>query len=186
MEEYKREYFLFSLCGLNCGLCPRYQSRGESKCPGCGGKDFHLKHPTCSVITCSKKHSNTEYCFQCPSYPCLKYKKESIKDSFISYQNVKIDFDKCSKKGIEEYKKELNKKINILEFLLNNYNNGRLKNFYCLAVNLLNLEDLEEIVGDINKLTKKESINNNEKIEMVVLLFKRKAVERNLVLKLRK
>lgn len=55
MKEYKREYSLFSLCGLNCGLCPHYQTNGISKCPGCGGQDFHLKHPTCAVITCNRK-----------------------------------------------------------------------------------------------------------------------------------
>gem|GEM_PF-3991072 len=35
--EYKvRSYPLFSDCGLNCGLCPRYYTDGASRCPGCG------------------------------------------------------------------------------------------------------------------------------------------------------
>jgi len=54
MKEYKREYPLFSLCGLNCGLCPKYHTNGESKCPGCGGTDFTLKHPPCKVIRCNQ------------------------------------------------------------------------------------------------------------------------------------
>lgn len=59
---YKRNFPQLSLCGLNCGLCPRYHCNGISKCPGCGGKDFNLKHPTCSVVTCNQKHDNVEYC----------------------------------------------------------------------------------------------------------------------------
>lgn len=41
LKEYKREYPSFALYGLNCGLCPRYHTKGESKCHGCGGQDFH-------------------------------------------------------------------------------------------------------------------------------------------------
>jgi hypothetical protein len=38
MKEYYRNYPLFSLCGLNCGLCPRYHTQGESKCPAAAAK----------------------------------------------------------------------------------------------------------------------------------------------------
>lgn len=104
MQEYKREYPLFSLCGLNCGLCPRYQSEGASKCPGCGGRDFHLKHPACAVITCSMKHGDVAYCFLCKEYPCKKYQIPSEKDSFITYQKVTIDMQKAKEYGIEKYR----------------------------------------------------------------------------------
>ena len=133
MEEYKRKYPLFSLCGLNCGLCPRYHTEGKSKCPGCGGKEFYEKHPSCSVINCNKKHDNVEFCFQCSAYPCKKYLEVSPKDSFITYQNVINDFEECKRIGIEKCMKRLIKKFDILEFLIKKtINNGRLKNFYCL------------------------------------------------------
>jgi hypothetical protein len=186
MKEYKRKYPLFSLCGLNCGLCPHYQSEGKSKCPGCGGKDFYLKHPTCSVISCNKKHDNVEFCFQCSSYPCKKYIEVSKTDSFISYQNVKSDFDECNKCGIEHYMDRLNRKIDILEFLLKKYNNGRLKNFYCIAVNLLPLEDLDEVIKFINEVIEKNEINIDNKIKAIVNLFNEKAKENDIVLELRK
>lgn len=47
MEYKQREYPMFSACGLNGGLCPRHQMDGTSKCPGCSGKEFLTKHPTC-------------------------------------------------------------------------------------------------------------------------------------------
>ena len=33
MKNYQREYPLFSLCGLNCALCPMHLNK---YCPGCG------------------------------------------------------------------------------------------------------------------------------------------------------
>lgn len=186
MKEYKREYPQFSLCGLNCGLCPRYQTSGASKCPGCGGVDFHLKHPTCAVITCNSKHDNVEYCFQCSAYPCEKYRKLSEKDSFISYRNVIDDFEKAKKNGIDCYKEQLNEKIGILELLLENYDDGRHKGFYCRAANLLLLSDLRDVIAEIENTIGKSSAPLPEKIQLIVLSLEVKAVSRNSSLELRK
>lgn len=186
MQEYKREYHLFSLCGLNCGLCPMFHTDAKSKCPGCGGTDFSYKHPTCAIVTCSKKHGNVEYCFECNCYPCERYTKQNNKDSFITYKNVKSDIEKARKNGIEKYKAELNEKVEILNFLMSNYNDGRRKNFYCLAVNLLKLKDLRSILKNFNKRIVQKDINSKEKIELLVTLFKDKAKVNNIEFKLRK
>lgn len=185
MKEYIRDYPLFSLCGLNCGLCPRYHTEGESKCPGCGGTEFHFKHPTCSVITCNKKHEQVEFCFQCPAYPCEKYQKPSDSDSFISYRNVAVDLEKASK-DLVRYKIELNEKVDILNFLINNYNDGRRKNFYCNAVNLSELEALRDIMAEIKEKIGQQDISLQEKISQILLSFETKASQDNIVLKLRK
>lgn len=184
VKEYQREYPLFSLCGLNCGLCPRYQSEGKSRCPGCGGKDFHLQHPSCAVITCSKKHGDVDYCFLCKDYPCDRYQCPKDKDSFITYRNVINDMQKAIDNGIEQYKRELNEKVAFLEYLISNYNDGRKKNFYCIAVNLLDLADLNDIKECINGFD--ETIPQKEKIKMVESWFNDKAKSKNIELKLRK
>lgn len=196
MKEYKREYPLFSLCGLNCGLCPRHNTEGMSKCPGCGGMDFHLKHPTCAVITCSRKHDNVEYCFNCSSYQCPRYSAQKESDSFISYKNVVEDFRKARTDGIEKYKEVLNEKIGILEFLINNYNDGKRKNFYCNAVNLLELEDLRALVAELEAPAGSSSNDatvdqgslsaKKESAERAVSLIEAKAAEAGVDLKLRK
>jgi len=54
--EYKiRSYPQFSACGLNCGLCPRYHTSGITRCPGCAGENFLMKHPSCGVLSCSQR-----------------------------------------------------------------------------------------------------------------------------------
>jgi hypothetical protein len=183
MKEYQRTYPLFSLCGLKCGLCPRYHTDGDSKCPGCGGKDFYLKHPSCKVINCNQKHDKLEFCHQCSTYPCDKYSKPSKVDSFITYKNVQSDFEKLKKLGLNEFKKEINRKVEILELLLKNYNDGKRKSFYCLAVNLIDLNDLEKIVEQIENET---NLKGKEKILFIVELIKTIAQKREISLELRK
>ena len=171
MKEYKRDYPQFSLCGLNCGLCPRYYTSGSSKCPGCGGQDFHLKHPSCSVITCNSKHDNVEYCYQCSSYPCDNYSRLHETDSFISYRNVTSDFARVKSEGIEAYQKQLNERIEILQYLIENLNDGKRKSFYCNAVNLLKLKDLKVGMEYINDKILTADINHKDKVRGTVQLL---------------
>jgi hypothetical protein len=173
------------LCGLNCGLCPRYATEGESKCPGCGGNDFYLKHPTCAVITCNKKHENVEFCFQCSSYPCERYRKQSTIDSFITYRNVQKDFSKAAA-DINNYKSELNEKVKVLEFLIKHYNDGRRKNFYCIAVNLISLDDLKSLMDRICRKIDGQGLELKEKIKIVMGEFNDIAEKKGIDLKLRK
>lgn len=183
--EYKREYPLLALCGLNCGLCPRYQTESVSRCPGCGGPDFHRQHPTCAVVTCNKMHDNVEFCFQCSAYPCRKYAEPSPVDSFISYRNVLTGFAKA-KADLANYKAELQEKIGFLEFLIRNYNDGKRKNFYCVAVNNLGLNALRQIRALIESTIPKQDIDLKSKIKMIVELFEESARQDDVELKLRK
>lgn len=103
----------------------------------------------------------------------------------MSYRNVIADFEKAKTGGAEQYTKELNEKIDILEFLLNTYNDGRRKAFYCNAVNLLPLPDLREIMTEIEERTDGSDIPLKEKIEEIVRLLETRAAGNNIQLKLR-
>lgn len=185
MHEYNREYPFFALCGLNCGLCPRHYTDGDSKCPGCGGAGFHLKHPSCTVITCNRKHDNVEFCFQCSLYPCERYKKPNNVDSFITYKNVLADFADA-KKDLSHYKQVLNEKINILNLLIDRYNDGKRKSYYCIAVNLLSLEDLKVIMNRAKTKIDKQDLSIKEKVTSIIDLINKHAQKKGIVLELRK
>ncbi len=145
MIPYSRKRPEFSLCGLNCSLCPRFHTEGTSRCPGCGGSGFSLKHPSCGVISCARKNGDVEYCFECAKYPCEKYARDGGKDSFITYKKVAEDIA-AAKADIEAYLAALGKKEAILRELIARFDNGRMKGYYCLAVNLLPLDDLAALV----------------------------------------
>ena len=178
-----REYPQFSVCGLNCGLCPRYHTDGTSRCPGCAGDGFSDVHPPCGVLSCCQR-KGLAYCFLCDEYPCKKYEGANLRDSFISHKNQFRDMEKA-KSDISIYTAELNTKIQILEELLANYNDGRRKGFFCLAVNLLDLADINSIVEQLkNEVTAEATAK--EKAVTAARLFQVAADKKGIVLKLRK
>ena len=183
MNQIKK-YPLFSACGLNCGLCPRYYTDGNSKCPGCGGENFTEKHCSCSILPCTER-KGVEFCYLCDEYPCKRYTKPD-KDSFITHQNMMKDNEKAKNIGINAYIKELNVKIKILEDLLENYNDGKRKSFYCIAINLLELNDIKNVIKQLKKDTKSNDLSIKEKPIIAVKLFETIAKEKNIVLKLNK
>lgn len=184
MEYQTRKYPLLSACGLNCGLCPRYHTDGKSQCPGCAGENFLKKHPSCGILSCCQRHG-IEYCYLCGEYPCKKYDGADADDSFITHLHQFTDFDRIKSIGPEAYQSELNEKVNILHDLLTNYNDGRQKNFFCIAVNLLELQDVKQIMEQITYTVMSED-TIKEKSAIAVHLFKDMADKRNVMLKLRK
>ncbi len=178
MKNFKRENLWFSLCGLNCVLCPMNLNQ---YCPGCGGGEGNQ---SCSIARCSLQRENVEYCFQCQSYPCERYEKIDEFDSFITHQHQKRDMDKFQKLGAELYSAEQQRKKFLLNYLLNTYNDGRKKSLFCAAVNLLELNDLENIVAELDRNTSNLSLN--EKAAYASGLFQKTASGKKIILKLRK
>jgi len=183
MEYSQRQNPLFAACGLHCGLCPRYQTDGASKCPGCSGKGFLTKHPSCGILSCCQRHG-LEYCYLCDEYPCKKYDGADQSDSFIVH-NALENFDKVKNQGLNAYISELDEKVEILQGLLESWNDGRRKNYFCIAVNLLDLQDIKDVMEQINDETKPDE-PIKEKSATAVRLFQAMADKRNITLKLRK
>lgn len=86
LKDFIRDNLWFSLCGLNCGLCPM---KLDSYCPGCGGGEGNQ---SCKIAKCSIQHGKIEYCNQCQEY-----------DIFITHRNWKQDFEKMKGMGVEAY-----------------------------------------------------------------------------------
>jgi hypothetical protein len=184
MKCKTRSYPEFAACGLNCGLCPRYYTVGSSRCPGCAGEGFSDVHPTCGILSCCQR-KGIEYCFECTEYPCPKYNSADLIDSFITHKNQFCDMCKAKQISMEVYKTELDEKIGLLEKLLNNYDDGRSKSFYCLAVNLLELSDVKTVIDHIEAESKLDD-SVKEKAKTTARLFNKIADEQGILLKLRK
>ncbi len=140
-KEFNRTDGMFSLCGLNCGLCPM-QIRGD--CSGCFNGS--TCYQTCPIAPCSVRHGSVDYCYQCKEYPCKRYEDIDLHDSLISHRNQKKDFAKAKRIGIEAYLAEQRAKRKILDQLLSEYDDGRRDVFFCLAVNMMDVKDLQDIL----------------------------------------
>lgn len=180
MKNFKRQYPLFSLCGLNCGLCSMYL---DKYCPGCGGG---AGNQPCAIARCSQQRIGIEYCYMCDEYPCEKYDGIDAFDSFITHRNQLKDFEKVKQIGIDSYQSELDEKMKILDYLLANFNDGRRKSFFCLSVNLLELQDVKSIVEQLAIETESDNLTLKEKATLAANMFQTMASKRNVVLKLNK
>lgn len=180
MENFNRCDLLFSLCGLNCGLCPMHL---DNYCPGCGGGPGNQP---CAIARCSRLHGGIEYCYMCDEYPCGKYEGADVYDSFITHRHQLKDNEKLKRIGTDAYKAELEEKVEILKHLLGNYNDGRRKSFFCIAVNLLELQDIKSVAEQITAETEASELTLKEKAVLAANLFETMAQKRHIVLKLNK
>lgn len=178
MKDYERENKRFSLCGLNCGLCPMFIG---NHCGGCGSGNH-----SCKIAKCSIEHGKLEYCFECKCYPCERYEHIDEYDSFITHKRQKADIEKAKVIGIDAYNAEQQEKEKILRYLLANYNDERKKNFYCIAVNLMELSDIKGILNQ----TKFDQIilfmSIKDRCSYLANLFKESAKRTGIEIKLNK
>ena len=179
MKNAIRTYPLFSLCGLNCGLCPIHQM--ESGCPGCGGG---AGNQPCAVARCGAAHE-VEYCFQCREYPCSRYAGPPEFDSFLPTRNQLRDLAKAQEMGLERYRADLDEKVSILQELLDGYNDGRRKTFFCTAVNLLDLPDIRAVMAHLADGGPAEG-TVKERALLAVWLFQEAADRRGISLRLKR
>lgn len=178
LKGFERENSLLSLCGLNCGLCSMHLG---GHCEGCG-----KNNQSCTLAKCSLQHHQVAYCFECLEYPCEKYQHIDDYDSFITHQNQKANLNKAKKIGIDNYNLEQQEKIKILHYLLDHYNDGRKKTFFCLAVNLLELDELKEGLNKIANYPMLSDLPFPKQCQYVVSVFENIAQRRNIILKLKR
>lgn len=186
-EKIEKKYPTLGCCGIDCGLCPHFYTEGTSRCPGCFGPDFLNKHPSCSFITCCVKKKGLEVCSECTDFPCSKFddwfKKESY-DSFVTHKKVKPNLLFIKENGFKKFIKDQHKRMNLLEIILKDFNDGRSKNFYCICATLLSIQGIKESI----KKAKAKSKNVDLKIKAKILkdLLKKTAKKEKVELKLNK
>ena len=163
MKGFVRNNQYLSLCGLNCKLCPMNLA---GHCSGCG-----VDNQSCKIAKCSIEHGKIEYCFQCTSFPCDKYAHIDDFDSFMAHHNQMNDMEKASQIGIPAYNAEQEEKRKLLDFLLSHYNDGRRKNLFCVAVNLLTIKEIENILQTVKSDKDFQSMGKKEQASVIAKLL---------------
>ncbi|MCK4395316.1 DUF3795 domain-containing protein [candidate division WOR-3 bacterium] len=151
-------YPTIGCCGLDCGLCPRYYTKGSSRCPGCCGPDFWQKHPGCSIITCCVKKKKIEVCGVCSEFPCSKFKDTGKYDSFLTYKKVMPNLSFIKEHSVEKFIEQQKQRMELLETMLKYFNDGRSKSFYCIAATLLSIKDMETALAKTRQKIKQDKI----------------------------
>jgi len=183
MAEILKKYETIGCCGIDCGLCPRFYTKGDSACPGCGGFNFKEKHPSCGILTCCGVINDHEVCAECIDFPCKRFDPEKVEvDSFVTHKKIFTNLNFIKHNGIEQFVENQKIRIDILNNLLTNFDDSRTKSFYCLGCALLPLDKLLEIQGLAQKL--KTEMELKEKSKLIKNIMIMAADSMNISLKL--
>ena len=161
-ERPVKTYPTLGCCGLDCGLCPRYYTVGTSRCPGCSGPGFFDKHPSCGYITCCVKKKGLEVCAQCDEFPCSRFASRSVSageyDSVLTYKKVRPNLESIRVYGLEPFIERQRKRIRLLEKMLEGFDDGRSRSFYCIAATLIPIDDLEASLAEAERGVKADGV----------------------------
>lgn len=133
-------------CGIDCGLCPRYYTEGASRCPGCGAANFREKHPSCSILTCCFTRHGFETCAECDELPCARIKNWDKADSFVTHLRTLSNLELIRAKGLSSFLKQQKTRMQLLQKLISEYDDGRSKSHYCLSTALLPLAQMKQSI----------------------------------------
>ena len=181
------KYPEIGICGLSCRLCPSYNTDAASKCNGC--KSEARMAVGCPFITCAIKGKGIEFCWQCEeSATCKKWGKhrEASKqfDSFKCYQTLEEDIAFIQKNGVDEFRKNQEIREHLLKEMLQNYNEGRSKSYYCIAATVMEIEELNTALAQAKRDAGKAEIKERAKVLHSILDII--AQQKHYLLKLRK
>jgi len=135
------------ICGLSCRLCPNYHMTTASRCSGC--KSEGRMTVGCPFITCAVKKKGIEFCWDCgENGTCQKWKKHrdagKKNDSFKCYQKLEDDIASIRKNGVVEFERSQKVREQLLQVMLQQFNEGRSKSYFCIAATVLEIAELKE------------------------------------------
>jgi hypothetical protein len=163
----KIEYPEIGICGLSCRLCPSYNTEAKSRCLGC--KSEGRIAVGCPFITCALKKKGIEFCWDCEeNETCEKWKKhrETGKkaDSFKCYQKLEEDIAFIQMNGVAEFEKTEVAREELLKEMLQEFNEGRSKSYYCIAATVLEINELKDALSKSAQVSKGMAIKEKSKL----------------------
>ncbi len=181
------KYPEIGICGLSCRLCPRYHTETKNRCGGC--KSESRVAAGCPFITCAIKKRGIEFCWECKKNKnCEKWRKHreagEKMDSFKCYQELEDNIAFIQRSGLKEFEKMQKAREKLLKKMLQEFNEGRSKNYCCIAATVLEIKELEEVLIEARKDARGMGIK--EKSRVLHFILDEIARQKSYCLKLRK
>ena len=183
----KVKYAEIGICGLSCKLCPRYFTEGKSRCGGC--KSEIRMSAGCPFITCAIKKKGVKFCWDCDeNEACEKWRKHrdfsEHHDTFICYQKLEDNINFIQKNGVNEFERVQKIREQLLREMLCDFNEGRSKNYYCIAATVMGIDELKDALKRAIKVSNDRDMKYKSKLLHSIL--DEIAEKENYYLKLRK
>jgi hypothetical protein len=175
------------ICGLSCRLCPNNHMTTASRCLGC--KSEGRMTVGCPFITCAVKKKGIEFCWDCgENGTCQKWKKHKDagkrNDSFKCYQKLEDDIASIRKSGVVEFERSQKIREQLLQVMLQQFNEGRSKSYFCIAATVLEIAELKEALDKARKGS--EGLDLKERSGLLHSMLDDIAARKHYNLKLRK
>ena len=165
---------LAGCCGLYCGLCSKYQSKAPSRCLGCRVGE---QHSWCSIWNCCVKKHGYEMCTECSEvFNCKIFQRRKVAEWIPAFENLR----QIQKVGLEIWLKEQKQRLELVEELLEKYNEGRSMSFYCKVCARMPVDMINRVVKEAEELFACEKIDKSDiksKAKIVKAVFTGCAVE---------
>jgi len=164
-----------------------YHIDGKSRCGGC--KSESRMAVGCPFITCAVKRRGIEFCWDCrESETCDKWRGHrefgKERDTFKCYQKLEENIRFIEKKGVAEFENQQKIREKLLKEMLQEFNEGRSKKYYCIAATVLEIEELTAALREARKRSK--GLEIKEKSRILHSILDAAAARKNYFLKLRK
>ena len=171
---------------MSCRLCPSYHSQSASRCAGCKS-EARIK-VGCPFITCAVKRRGIEFCWQCPDQetcPKWRARRESGKahDSFVCYQKLEDNIEFIKSRGISAFVKSQKAKEKLVNAMLDEFNEGRSKAFYCIAATVMTTPELKQAIDQARR--ESNGMDTKDKAKTLHSILDGIAAEKGYHLKLR-
>jgi hypothetical protein len=143
----------------------------------------------CPFIMCAVKQRGLEFCWQCPQHedcPKWRARRESGKahDSFVCYQKLEDNIEFIRSKGISAFVKSQQAKEELIAAMLDEFNEGQSKSFYCVAATVLSTPELKHALEQARR--ESPGMERKDKAKTLHPLLEGIAAQRGYHLKLRK
>ena len=128
----------------------------------------------CPFITCAVKKVGVEFCWDCrENESCEKWRKHrelgKEYDSFKTYQKLEDDINFIKAKGVKAYDEQRRIRESLLIGILNEFNEGRSKSYYCIAATVMDIDELNSALEEATAQSKLLSIKDKSRIMHTIL-----------------
>jgi hypothetical protein len=122
----------------------------------------------CSFITCAVKKRGIEFCWQCPEQDdCQRWRRRRAwgkhHDSFVCYKRLEDNNFFIKHKGISAFAKEQQAREQLLTAMLDEFNEGRSKSYYCIAATVMEIQELKQSITQARNESKGMDIKGKSK-----------------------
>jgi len=123
----------------------------------------------CPFITCAIKKKEVEFCWDCEeSKTCEKWRKHRAAgkrvDSFKCYQKLEEDIAFIQKNGVPQFVESQKIREQILREMIQEFNEGRSKSYYCIAATVLEIDEIKELLAKARNDSEGLTIKNKSKL----------------------